>query len=130
MINSHGLNDSVLYLEPKYGEDKYRCFLACDVFVHTSRFEGMPMSVLEAMALGRPCLVTPGTNVADVVCEGGGWQCQPDPVSIAETIKEIYKNRDSLKTIGQRSHDLIRSRFTWHDVAKQLLIEYENICHI
>ena len=128
MINSHGLNDSVLYLEPKYGEDKYRCFLACDVFVHTSRHEGMPMSVLEAMALGRPCLVTPGTNIADLVCEGGGWQCRPDPVSIAETIQSFYRKKDSLATLGKQSQDIIRNRFTWDKVAQLLYQEYLKIC--
>ena len=87
----------------KDGEEVLRCLLACDVFVHTSRSEGMPMAVLEAMAMGRPCLVTPGTNMADVVCEGGGWQCQPDPDSIAESLKDIYQQRDSLQARGKQS---------------------------
>jgi len=126
-VESLGLRDDVKLLGPKYGEEKLRHFLACDVFVHTSRFEGMPMAVLEAMALGRPCLVTPGTNMADVVREGGGWECQPNPESICEAIKSIYEKRASLKALGQQSRELMWTRFTWCKVAQQLEVEYYKI---
>jgi glycosyltransferase involved in cell wall biosynthesis len=127
-VKSLGLKDDVKLLGPKYGEEKLRYFLACDVFVHTSRFEGMPMSVLEAMALGRPCLVTPGSNMGEVVHECGGWECKPNPRSIAETIKSIYEKRDSLGAIGEQSHKLMRSRFTWRQVAQQTSEEYLKLC--
>jgi glycosyltransferase involved in cell wall biosynthesis len=127
LVESLGLKNDVKLLGPKYGEEKLRYVLACDVFVHTSRFEGMPMSVLEAMALGRPCLATPGTNMADVVCEGGGWQCQSDPDSIAKSLKDIYQQRDSLRVRGRQSHELIKARFTWRKVAQQMSEEYAKI---
>jgi len=130
MVELLGLKDDVRLLGAKYGDAKLRHFLACDVFVLTSRFEGMPISVLEAMAMGRPCLVTPGTNVSDVVCEGGGWNSQPDPKSIAEAIESIYEKRDSLKARGQQSHDLIRARFTWENVAQQLYKEHARLCSL
>lgn len=126
-VESLDLGDDVKLIGPKYGEEKLRYFLACDVFVHTSRFEGMPMAVLEAMALGRSCLVTPGTNMADVVCEGGGWQCQPDPNSIAESLKDIYQQRDSLRVRGRQSRELIKARFTWRKVTQRLLAEYAKL---
>ena len=127
-VESLGLKDEVKLLGARYGQEKLRHFLACDVFVHTSRFEGMPMSVLEAMALGRVCLVTPGSNVGDIVCEGGGWECEPSSSSIAETIKSIYEKRDSLKALGQRSQERMRKRFTWKSVARQLYQEHLKLC--
>ncbi len=126
-VETLGLQNDVKLLGPKYGDEKLRYFLACDVFVHTSRFEGMPMAVLEAMALGRPCLVTPGTNIADVVRQGGGWVCDPNPESIAEAIKSIYGKRDSLEALGQQSRKLIQSRFTWRKVVQRLSEEYAKI---
>lgn len=123
-VESLGLKDDVKLLSPKYGEDKWRHFLTCDVFVHTSRTEGIPTAVMEAMALGRPCLVTPQTNMARIVCEGGGWKCQGDPTSIAEAIKSIYEKRDSLKVLGQWSRELMRRRFMRNRIANQLKQEY------
>jgi glycosyltransferase involved in cell wall biosynthesis len=128
LLKSLGLKNNVKSLGPKYGEEKLRYFLACDVFVHPSRFEGMPLAVLEAMALGRPCLVTPGSNMGELVHECGGWQCQPTPRSIAEKIKYIYEKRDSLGVVGQRSHEMMRLRFTWRKVAQQMSEEYAKLC--
>jgi len=127
-VESLSLANHVKLFGAKNGDEKLRYFLACDVFVHTSRFEGMPMAVLEAMALGRPCLVTTSTNVADVVCQGGGWKCEPDPKSIAQAIKSVYEKRDSLKALGQRSQELMRKRYTWKSVARQLYQEHLKLC--
>ena len=126
-VESQSLRDYVKLFGPKFGDEKLRHFLACDVFVHTSRFEGMPMAVLEAMALGRPCLVTPKTNMADVVRECGGWVCQAEPDSIADAIKDIYRSKVSLPAIGKRLQDLVRQRYTWSKVAHQLKAEYAKI---
>ncbi len=127
IVESSGLQNAVKLLGPKYGDEKLRYLLACDVFVHTSRYEGMPMTVLEAMALGKPCLVTPGTNIADVVCQGGGWQCQANPESIAEAINRICEKKSSIKDSGQRSRHLVQTRFSWRKIAQQLSGEYEKI---
>ena len=85
------------------------------------------MAVIEAMALGRPCLVTTGTNMADVVRQGGGWVCQDNPKSIAEAIKSIYEKRDFLEALGQQSRKLVQSRFTWRRVSQRLSEEYAKI---
>jgi len=126
-IKRLGLERIVKLVGPKYEQDKWRHFLAFDVCAQTSRTEGMPMAVLEAMALGRPCLVTPGTNIGDVVREGGGWVCEPESKSIAETIKSIYDNRDALKALGQQSRQIVQTRFTRHKIARQLNEEYAKI---
>ncbi len=126
-IQSLGLKDIVKVVGSKYGQEKWSYFLACDLYIQTSRSEGMPMSVLEAMAMGRPCLVTSETRMGSIVREGGGWECEANPKSIASAIKSIYETKDSLKRLGQQSRKLIQSRFTWPIVARQLKEEYLQI---
>jgi len=127
IIRSYRLTDTVKLLGPKYEEEKWTYFLACDVYVQTSRSEGMPMAVLEAMALKRPCLVSSRTRVGSIVTEGGGWECEPSPKSIAKKIRSIYEKKESLRARGEQSRDLIRTRFTWRKVAQQMLEEYAKI---
>jgi glycosyltransferase involved in cell wall biosynthesis len=127
MVKRLALENMVKSVGPKYEQEKWRYFLACDVYAQTSRTEGMPMSVLEAMALGRPCLVTLGTNMGPLVHDAGGWQCQPNPESIFEAIKSIYESKDSFKTLGQRARELIKARFTWRKVAQELGEKYMEI---
>lgn len=127
-IKSHGLEDIVQLVGPKFGHEKWSYFLACDVFVHTSRFEaGVPISLLEAMALGRPCLATPGAIMGDAIPEEGVWISKADPDSIANTICNIYKSKEMLPTAGKRLQNFARSRFTWRKVAERESEEYAKI---
>jgi glycosyltransferase involved in cell wall biosynthesis len=128
VIRSRGLEKVVRVLGPKFGQEKWSYFLACDVYVQASRSEaGIPQSLLEAMALGRPYLATPATNVAGAVRQCGGWVCAADSDSIADTIQIIYKSRKLFPDIGQRCRDFVRSRFTWPKIAHQLSEEYAKI---
>ena len=130
-IKSLNLEKVVKFLGPKFGTEKWSHFLACDVFVHPSRFEaGIPLALLEAMALRRPCLATPGANMADAIGEGGGWMADENPDSIAKTILEIYKLRDSLPTVGQQLQDMVRSKYTWGKIAEQERDEYTKVMQL
>lgn len=41
--------------------------LQTDLFIQTSRHEGMPMGLLEALSIGVPCLVTVGTSLGHII---------------------------------------------------------------
>ena len=84
------------------GKEKENVILDSDIFVMTSRFEGHPMGMIEALAYGLPCLVTPGTNMADVIREyDAGWICDADKQSIKDALliaiseKEKYRERSA-----------------------------------
>ena len=55
-IENKELSDNVLFLGPR--DDIPDLLEACDVFVLTSYAEGMPLSIIEAMAKGRPVIAT------------------------------------------------------------------------
>ena len=85
LIAERGLNDIVIQNHEISGEDKENALLDADVFVQTSRFEGMPMGILEAMSYGLPCLVTAGTTLADFIKEhDAGWACDTSAEEIAQ----------------------------------------------
>lgn len=83
-----------------------------DIYVQTSRWEGMPLSVMEAMASGLPAIVTGVVGNRDVVNHGvNGF--------IADTIDEMIlyiekyrENRDLIKRHGQTASHMARNRFT------------------
>lgn len=63
-----------------------RCF---DLYTHASRFEGMPIVVLEAMASGCPVVATAVDGTRELIDDGvHGWLVPPDdPASLAEAIQ-------------------------------------------
>lgn len=106
-------NDSI------YGKEKEETLEQLGPMLLTSRYEGFPMSILEAWSYGNPCIVSPGTNVTKEVQENNlGWITTLNPRSIAETMRQAYydyiNDRDSYiencKTYVTRS-------YVWSSIA-------------
>lgn len=103
-----------------YGEAKDLRLRSCNMFILTSRYEGMPMGVLEAFSYGVPCIVTPGSNMYEDVEESkAGWVCQFDATDIADTILiacEEYRNNP----LKYHSNAIKKSiDYDWNVIAKQ-----------
>ena len=64
-ITEAGMEDRVLILGKK--ENPYPYMKACDFYVQPSRYEGSPMTVLEAEALGKPVILTDFPTAKSVV---------------------------------------------------------------
>ena len=94
----------------------------------TSRFEGHPISVLDALAHGIPCLLTPGTNMAaQVASERAGWEVEPTAVSIARGIEEILRGNYCLTDYGNRAREMAIREFAWSYVADRTIQCYKEV---
>ncbi|QVL30344.1 glycosyltransferase [Telmatocola sphagniphila] len=65
----------ILYLNEELSQSELaRLYSACDILVHPYRAEGFALPVLEAMACGRPVIVTAGGPTDDFVPNSAGWK--------------------------------------------------------
>lgn len=85
-IHKRGLASWVFLEAPVFGSAKAALLRETDLFLHTSRFEGMPMAVLEALAHGVPCLLSGGTGLADEVQAGGAGIAAPEAAEELATV--------------------------------------------
>src|SRR5699024_7731885 len=86
---------------PILGKDKIVKLINTDLFLATSRFEGLPQSVIEAMSYGVPCILTPGTNMQRISTKyQAGWNVEQNANSIAQGILESLNNKTELKYRG------------------------------
>ncbi len=78
--------------------DATRLMAACDIFALASQWEGLPVAVMEALALGMPIVATAVGGVAETFTDGVDARLVPprDPVALAEAIVEVAHD-DSLR---------------------------------
>jgi len=114
---------------PVFGGEKHALLRAAHVFVHTSRWEGMPYAILEALAAGCPVLITAATNLGDFVDEyGAGLVVEPTPEAIAEGLARASElSPDDHARMSAAAKRLVQERFTWPVVAEEVSVAYRSL---
>lgn len=84
------------------GDFKATLLKECDVFILPSYYEGLPVSILEAMAYSRPVIATRVGGIPAIVKEGvSGWLIEPGRFDALNCIfRTILGNKDILSTYG------------------------------
>lgn len=85
-----------------------------------SKIEGLPMTLLQAMACGTPPLATPVGAIPDVITHGNTGYILPnnDPESIADNCNKLITNTSELELVSIRSRKYIEQNFT-KEMAKE-----------
>jgi glycosyltransferase involved in cell wall biosynthesis len=101
-------------------EDVPRWLAAMDIFVLPSLSEGLPLSVLEAMAAGRPAVASGVGGVHEVVEDGvTGFVVPPaSPEMLAARIVELLENHALSVAMGAAGQARVRLRFSVDQMAR------------
>ncbi len=129
-IAARSVDDLISLREPVLDDEKARVLLDADLFIQTSRHEGMPMGVLEAMSYGLPLVLTEGTTLAQTVAENAaGFAAQTDAESIAVALKQalLAAEEGRLLPRSQNARDFAQKHFSWEAVAEKTLKIYERL---
>ncbi len=107
-----GLADRVVL--PGWKKDAARLLPIFDVFVMSSLWEAMPMALLEAMAAGRPIVVTDVGDNRGIVDDGGCGVVVPprDPGAIAQAVLQIVNTPAASAAMTTRAVRRFNERFT------------------
>lgn len=100
---------------------------AGDIFVGPSRSEGLGNAFLSAMASGLPVVTTQEGGLAEFVFAEGApegqtaWVVPKDnPAMIAKQVEAILKNRENVEVVTKRAERMVKERFTWDSVARDM----------
>jgi glycosyltransferase involved in cell wall biosynthesis len=106
-----GLARSCLFLG--YQEDVAPWYAICDAVVLTSASEGTPVTIIEALAAGRPVVATRVGGVPDVVDEGEtGFLVRPgDTHALAERLEILQRNPERRRTMGELGRERVLQRY-------------------
>ena len=125
-IKCLGLQDRVHFVGPVEGSQKWRLFREADIFVLPSLSENFANTVLEAMAVGCPVIVTKGVGLSRTVSDAGaGIVSAGDPKSLALNIRTLLSNEELRKTMGAAGKRTASEHFAWPTIAKQMINAYQ-----
>lgn len=94
--------------------DPYPYLASFDVFLMTSEFEGFPIALVEAMALGRPVVATDVGGVAEALGpeETGLLAASGDLQSLAEHVAGLLEDDTRRRELGSRAEERARAEFS------------------
>jgi glycosyltransferase involved in cell wall biosynthesis len=128
MASGLGVADSVLFVPPVAGKEKWDTLAGADVFVHPSRWEaGVPFSALEAMLASKPLLLTLAADPdGRVSVAGAGVTVSPTLGEIRDGLSRMLKaDTEVLEGMGASARGLVDREFRWERTSGQLIDAYE-----
>ena len=122
-VKALGLKQRVCFLGVR--TDIPEILAAADVFVLSSRWEGNPLSVMEAMAAGKPVVATAVGGVPELVEDGVSGILVPpqSPEALAEAMIRLAQDPALRQRMGQAARERAQERFSVERMAR----EYEQL---
>jgi glycosyltransferase involved in cell wall biosynthesis len=104
-------------------------FSVADVFVLPSRFEGLPLALLEAMAAGLPVVATAVDGNVDVVRNGMDGLVVPpdDPVALASALIEVLSKPDLALRLGAAARRRVAELYDVESMTNRTCEVYQRV---
>jgi glycosyltransferase involved in cell wall biosynthesis len=128
-IRARGLDQIVRYVGELRGDAKANLLGEADVYVQPSHHEGMPISVLEALAQGLPVVATHVGAIPEVITDGQEGLLVPPrrPELLAKAMKELAVSGQQRSAMSQAARSLAAERFSIERLRNDLLCVYEEV---
>ncbi len=109
------------------GEPLEELYTNCYAYVLPSDVEGMPMSLLEAMAHGRCCVTSDIPECADVLAGAGVTFLRGDAAALRASLESLLADRARVAAMGDAANKRVLSTYNWGSVVARTLDLYKEI---
>jgi glycosyltransferase involved in cell wall biosynthesis len=129
IVADYHLGETIAFLGTVYEKEKEAAFLAADVFVLPSYSEGIPQSMLEAMAYGLPVIVSNVGGIPEVVCAGQeGLMIEPGDIdALCRALKQLIESVECRQRMGAAARHRIATHHTVEIYMRQLQDLYDSV---
>lgn len=127
-VKKHKMDDIVKINGAVFDKEKEAILLDSDIFIHTSRLEGQPTAVIEAISYGIPVIVTPGTNITEEVKKNNlGFTTEFSVEDIEKVIIKAYNSKNEFEEISKNEIEYAKRNFEWNKIVKKTIEEYKKL---
>lgn len=113
-------------------KDIPRILASIDIFVLTSRWEGLPISAIEAISASKPVIVTNTGGIAEVIEDGKtGFLIEPGDVkSMAGTLSRLLNDQELRRRLSIDAKLSLGQNFSLEQMVKNTQAVYENLASL
>ena len=123
-VAAAGLQERVHLIGAVSGTEKLAALVDAACFCLPSRQEGFSIAILEAMACGRPVVISSECHFPEVAEANAGAVVKLDPAEIARALERILSDPELGNRMGQAGRAMVFDRFTWTIAANLLTAAY------
>jgi len=129
LVRSMGLGEVVMFRERTPYSEVVHDYREADIFVSTAVSDGTPVSLLEAMSTGLPCIATGVGGVPEWIEDGETGVLVPpcDPETLAEKILMLARDAPVRQRIGGRAREKVVREGDWERLMVQAEQDYERL---
>jgi glycosyltransferase involved in cell wall biosynthesis len=126
-VSKLGIGSQVIFTGER--EDVYDLISATDLLVLPSLSEGLPMVLLEALALEVPVVASAAGGIPEVITHGStGFLVQPkEERALAEACLYLLENRAQARALAREGKKLVRTKFSAEVMAQKVFHLYEDL---
>lgn len=126
LASSYAIADRVRFCQPR--PDLAPAYTDADVFVLTSRWEGLPYVLLEAMAYGLPVVATNVDGIPEAVDDSCGVLVEPgDFRGVAGAIHRLLDHAEVRVVMGESGRERVAHDFTLDQMVRKLAGVYRGV---
>jgi glycosyltransferase involved in cell wall biosynthesis len=127
-IEAYGLGNQVTVLVAVSPERIRELYLASDVFVLASRFEGYGMALAEAIAHGLPVVSTTAGAISDTVPRGTGLLVPPeDAAALARALRRLVSDPTERRRLATNARAASAQLPTWQASARLFALAIQTV---
>ncbi len=123
-----GISENIVFTG--YADDLTlkKFYSLCDIYVCPSKLEGFGLTILEAMAAGKPIVATDVGALPEIVKNGenGILVASDDPDEMAKAVITYLSDKNLSENVGMRNAKYVKETFSWEISAKKTEQVYKN----
>lgn len=113
-VKDESLEENIRFVGYSKRPDQY--FSKADIFLSTSRYEGLPFSVIEAMSFRLPLILTSVVGHKELI-EDNGFLVAPAQMASKGVLEQIFAVTARKKAMSEKSYDLFKKRYSVRDMV-------------
>ena len=123
LVEKENIKEFFIFLG--FRSDTVALYNAADAFVLSSRSEGLPMVILEAMTARLPVIATRVGGIPDAIGSAGLLVDPRQPEDLAQAMNRLMADPDFRNSLAVKGRDLVRERYSMRKMVDTYLKTYQ-----